>query len=153
MPPLSAVPQPLLTVRVYESDTMVAPPARQVSWLLIRPFDCLGAEEQQIVERLTQAVPAIQTAYTLSTSFITMVKTHDHAAFDQWIADAHQSAVDEFQRFAAGLERDGAAVRAALRLPYSNGQVEGQVNRLKLIKRMAYGRTKFDLLRQRVLAA
>lgn len=139
--------------------TQAAPPtarrrsARQVSWVLIRPFADLGADDQLLVERLTQSCSAIQHAYTLSQAFMTMVKTRDHAAFEQWIADAQQSEVGEFQSFAAGLERDGAAVRAALRLPYSNGQVEGQVNRLKLIKRMAYGRAKFDLLRQRVLAA
>jgi transposase len=121
--------------------------------LFIRPFDELEAEEQQLLTRLTQACSDIQVADTLGQSFITMVKTHDPAALDQWLLDVRQSGVAELQSFAAGLERDGAAVRAALRLPYSNGQVEGQVNRLKLIKRMAYGRAKFDLLRQRVLAA
>lgn len=121
--------------------------------MLIRPVDALEAEEQQLVERLTHACADIQLAHTLGQAFIAMVKTHDHAALDQWLVDARQSGVDELQSFAAGLERDGAAVRAALRLPYSNGQVEGQVNRLKLIKRMAYGRANFDLLRQRVLAA
>ena len=54
-------------------------------------------------------------------------------------------------RFAAGIERDYAAVRAALSLPWSNGQTEGQVTRLKLVKRQMYGRAKFDLLRQKVL--
>ena len=127
--------------------------ARQVSWLFIRSFDHLDADEQQVVERLTQAVPALQTAYTLGTSFVTMVKTRDDAVYDGWISAAMQSGIGELQSFAVGLARDGAAVRAALRLPWSNGQVEGQVNRLKLIKRMAYGRAKFDLLRQRVLAA
>jgi transposase len=127
--------------------------ARQISWLLIRPLKDLEAEEQQLLERLTQACSDIEVAYTLGQSFITMVKAHDHAAYDDWIREASQSGVDELQSFAAGLERDNAAVRAALQLPYSNGQVEGQVNRLKLIKRMAYGRAKFDLLRQRVLAA
>jgi transposase len=127
--------------------------ARQVSWLLIRPFDDLEAEEQQLLERLTRACCDIQVAYTLGQAFITMVKTHDHAAYDQWIVDVRQSGVGELESFAVGLERDSAAVRAALRLPYSNGQVEGQVNRLKLIKRMAYGRASFELLRQRVLAA
>jgi transposase len=127
--------------------------ARQISWLLIRPLKDLEAEEQQLLERLTQACSDIKVAYTLGQSFITMVKAHDHAAYDDWIREASQSGVDELQSFAAGLERDDAAVRAALQLPYSNGQVEGQVNRLKLIKRMAYGRAKFDLLRQRVLAA
>jgi transposase len=55
--------------------------------------------------------------------------------------------------FARGTEQDYAAVRAAHSLSASNGQTEGQVNRLKLIKRQGYGRAKFDLLRQRVLAA
>jgi transposase len=124
-----------------------------VSWLLIRPVNDLEVQEQQLVEWLTHACADIQLAYSLGQAFIAMVKSHDHAALDQWLVDAHRSGVDELESFAAGRERDGAAVRAALRLPCSNGQVEGQVNRLKLIKRMAYGRANFDLLRQRVLAA
>ena len=82
-----------------------------------------------------------------------MVKTRDHGAFDQWLRDVHTSRVSDLERFAIGLERDGAAVRSALSLPHSNGQVEGQVNRLKLIKRIADGQASFELLRQRVLAA
>ena len=57
------------------------------------------------------------------------------------------------ETFAAGLRQDGAAVRAALTLPWRSGQVEGQVHRLKLLKRQSYGRTSFDLLRRRVLLA
>ena len=53
--------------------------------------------------------------------------------------------------FAAGLEHDGAAVRAALTLPWSNGQTERQANKLKLLKRSIYGRAKLDLLRQHLL--
>ena len=53
--------------------------------------------------------------------------------------------------FANGLERDQAAVEAAIKLLWSNAQVEGQVHRLKLLKRQMYGRAKFDLLRARVL--
>lgn len=63
----------------------------------------------------------------------------------------HTTGIQEVRSFAAGLERDKAAVAAALSLPYSNGQTEGQVGRLKFIKRSAYGRAKLDLLRQRVL--
>lgn len=70
----------------------------------------------------------------------------------QPVARATASGIPELQTFAAGIERDKPAVMAALSLPFSNRQVEGQVNRLKLIKRIAYGRTNFDLLRQRVLA-
>ncbi|HEU5384044.1 MAG TPA: transposase [Ktedonobacteraceae bacterium] len=63
------------------------------------------------------------------------------------------SAIPELSRFANGLERDKAAVLAGLTLVHSNGQVEGQVTRMKLIKRMMFGRAGFVLLRQRVLRA
>ena len=55
--------------------------------------------------------------------------------------------------FAAGLRQDGNAVRAAIAEPWSNGPVEGHINRLKLVKRQMFGRANFDLLRQRVLHA
>jgi len=61
------------------------------------------------------------------------------------------SEIKELQRFAKGLERDKAAVLTGLTLSYNNGQTEGQVTRIKLIKRMMYGRAGFALLRQRVL--
>ena len=57
------------------------------------------------------------------------------------------------ESFAANLDQDGCAVRAALRLPWSSGQAEGQINRLKLLKRSMYGRAKLDLLRRRFLLA
>lgn len=69
-----------------------------------------------------------------------------------WLARARRSGVAEFKRFAQGLEREREAIAAAIALPWSNGQVEGQVNRLKVIKRQMYGRANFDLLRLRVLA-
>jgi transposase len=70
-----------------------------------------------------------------------------------WLKAVSESAIAELISFAKGLERDEAAVRASLRLPWSQGPVEGAVNRLKLIKRSMYGRAKFDLLRIRVLSA
>ena len=89
-----------------------------------------------MLERLTHLSSDIEKGHTLGQSFITMVKTRDHEAFDQWLRDVHMSRVSDLERFATGLERDGAAVRSALSLPHSNGQVEGQVNRLRLIKRI-----------------
>jgi transposase len=62
-----------------------------------------------------------------------------------------QSKLKEFESFARGLSEDYEAVKNALRYGWSNGQLEGQVNRLKLIKRQMYGRAKFDLLRAHVL--
>jgi len=67
------------------------------------------------------------------------------------LAAVAASNITSLQRFANGLRQDLAAVKAALSLPWINGQTEGQINRLKLIKRRMYGRANFDLLRKRVL--
>lgn len=69
---------------------------------------------------------------------------------EQWTAQAIAAGVPELQAFVTKLRQDWDAVLAALTLPYSQGQTEGQVNRLKLLKRSMYGRAKFDLLRGRV---
>ena len=71
--------------------------------------------------------------------------------FADWLEQASGCGVEALQTFAAGLRQDGAAVRAALTLPWSSGQAEGQINRLKMLKRQMYGRAGFDLLRRRVL--
>jgi transposase len=70
---------------------------------------------------------------------------------DSWLAQAEAAGIVEFKRFAQSLRSDYRAVQAALQFSWSNGQTEGQVNRLKLLKRQMYGRAKFDLLRKRVL--
>ena len=71
---------------------------------------------------------------------------------DGWLMQAKQSGIVELQRFATGIRRDYAAVRAAFSSPWNNGQVEAQVNCLKLQKRIVFGRANFDLLRLRVLS-
>jgi transposase len=72
---------------------------------------------------------------------------------DDWLSSVRDSHIKELQSFVRGIERDKAAVLAGLTLPQSNGIVEGKVNKLKLIKRMGFGRAGFPLLRQRVLHA
>src|ERR1022692_4485059 len=68
-----------------------------------------------------------------------------------WINQARGTGLVEIGHFCDGLRRDEKAVNAAVILPWSNGQVEGQIHRLKLVKRQMYGRAKFNLLRRRVL--
>lgn len=80
-----------------------------------------------------------------------MVKERLADSFDDWLMQAERSSVGELKRFAVNLRRDYSAVKAALTEIWSNGQTEGQVHRLKLVKRQMYGRAKFDLLRLRVL--
>ena len=74
-------------------------------------------------------------------------------ALEAWLRDARACGAPAVETFAAGLEQDGAAVRAALTTHWSSGQAEGQITRLKLLKRQMYGRAGFDLLRRRALLA
>lgn len=126
--------------------------ARQAAWLLVCQPEKLKPDEQEMVQRLCQHTPLVATAYQLAQEFIQLVREHQVGKLDPWMLRAAASGISELQSFVTGLERDKAAVIAALTLPFSNGQVEGQVNRLKVIKRCMDGRAKFDLLRRRVLA-
>jgi transposase len=90
---------------------------------------------------------------SMSARFAAMVRERGGEAWDRWLVDCQVGPVPELRHCAASLETAEAAVRAALTLPWSNGQTEGQINKLKMIKRSAFGRMKLDLLRQRVLHA
>lgn len=70
-----------------------------------------------------------------------------------WMAETTSSGIDALTRFARGLQDDLSAVKAELTLEWSNGETEGQIHRLRLVKRQGYGRTGSALLRQRVLQA
>jgi transposase len=69
----------------------------------------------------------------------------------QWIEGARRCEFGAVVRFAYGLKKDLSAVSAAVETSWSTGQVEGQINRLKMIKRQMYGRAGLELLRARVL--
>jgi transposase len=84
---------------------------------------------------------------------MTMLRHQKGKRLDDWLRSARDSHIRELRRFVRSIERDKAAVLAGLTLPHSNGIVEGKVTKLKLIKRMGYGRAGFPLLRQRVLHA
>ena len=126
------------------------PTSRQAVRLVLAADESAGKPERHLVGLLVSATPEIEQAVLLARRFCAMIKTRDHAAFRPWLAAARGS---ELGGFARALERDGAAVEAALTLPWSTGPVEGRITQLKLIKRQMYGRACFDLLRHRVLAA
>jgi transposase len=86
-------------------------------------------------------------------AFVKMMREKRVEALPSWLESAQTSSVRELRQFAQGIERDRAAVEAPLSRPESNGQTEGHVTRLKLIKREMDGRAKFDLLRPRVIHA
>ncbi len=90
-------------------------------------------------------------AYQLAQDFRVMVTKRQESVLSRWLEEAKASGIKELQSLATGIYRDFDAVRAALRMQWSQGQTEGKVNKLKCIKRQMYGRANFDLLRQRML--
>jgi transposase len=82
-----------------------------------------------------------------------MVRERLGHAWEAWMAEATSSGIDELARFARGLQEDLAAVKAGFTLAWSNRVTEGQIHRLKLLKRQGDGRAGFALLRQRILQA
>lgn len=116
----------------------------------------LGDLSRNAIEPLTQLLRAdreLMQGYTLVRLFHTMVRHRAGHALPAWLNAVHKSGIPELERFAASLKKDYAAVYAGLTEPWSQGPVEGINNRLKLIKRLMYGRANFDLLRKRVICA
>jgi len=129
------------------------PSAREVALLFLRRPDDRTDDQQAYVEHLLQEDATIAAAYAVTQDFATMLRQRQGERLDAWIEHAAHSGIEDLTRFALGLRDDYAAVQAGLTLAYSNGQVEGQVTRLKLVRRTMYGRGTFDLLQQRVLHA
>jgi len=134
---------------------------KQLSWHLLREPDDLDDAVAAEVARVLQDEEAAKVV-DLGRRFCRIVcsrcgteRADDAgvAAFDAWLNEARTCGVRVVKSFATNLDQDGPAVRAGLRLPWSSGQAEGQVNRLKLLKRSMYGRAKLDLLRRRFLLA
>jgi transposase len=143
-PPTLATP-PVLT------HVLHPPSARQMVWLFVRPPKELSPQEKAHLSLMCQTSADVAAAYRLGQSFLNMVRERQAEALLPWLAAVQKDGPTALQGFVRGLRRDYAAVKAAFTEEWSNGQTEGQVNRLKLIKRQMYGRANFDLLRLRVL--
>jgi transposase len=128
------------------------PSPRQLAWLMMRQPEELEQQERNwlsLIEQHTQ----VKQLYSMARKFNSIVRKGEAAGLDQWLEDCKASQISMLQTFAVSIKQDYAAVRAALETKWSNGQTEGHINRLKLLKRQMYGRANFDLLRQRVLYA
>ena len=133
-------------------SAQIRTPGRDHVWFVL-PIERLTIKQQAQLLQLYQGEVEFSVAYQLVQAFIALLHQQTDKGLTEWLEQAQKSAVAELISFARGLVRDEAAVRAGLSLHWSQGQVEGAVNRLKLIKRSMYGRAKFDLLRIRVLYA
>lgn len=123
---------------------------RRLVWLLLRSSAEFDAEERATFSRIQQHAQVAR-ATELAREFQAMVRQRRPELLDGWLVAGQKSGILELQSFATGLQHEYASIRAALSEPWSTGQVEGQITRVKLLKRQMYGRAKFDLLKQRVL--
>ena len=126
------------------------PSARTIARLMTVERDQLSKAESVTVAAIEGRVPLLVQARDIVASFQRMVRTKSVAELDVWLERAKSSLVASF---ANGIVKDKAAVSAAITLSWSNGQTEGQITKLKLVKRQMYGRGKLDLLQARVIGA
>jgi transposase len=123
---------------------------RRATWLVLRPPKPPSDEAHHQLAQLTEH-PTLAEAVTLAQDFAALVRQRQPAQLEPWLARAATSAFPPFRRFAKGLRADYAAVKAGVTLPWSQGPIEGHINRLKLLKRQMFGRARLDLLARRFL--
>ena len=149
------VPQPgVAGTPVAPKEEAIFYSTHKTRWLLLKAPEDLSAREAAYIAALTHLCPPIAEAQRMLTAFCDLLTARyeeGEASLDPWLEQCEQSGISELVGFARGLRRDYAAVRAAIRYAWSQGPVEGHINRLKLLKRQMYGRASFALLRRRVL--
>jgi transposase len=133
------------------STSSSLPASRRLVWLLLHGDELLDDAAKQLRARLCQ-VPEMALAQKLTQQFRALMREQAVDGLSPWLEACQASGISELVSFAEGLQREEPIIRAAIESPHSNGVTEGHVNRLKMIKRTAYGRASFELLRRRVLA-
>ncbi len=127
------------------------PSARQARWLFLQPSAELTQEQQESLRLLCEHDPALHHVYEMLQRFTSMVRTLSADPLESWLEEVEASQFSELHPFARGIRQDLAAVAAGLSMPWSQGVVEGTVNKIKTHKRLMYGRASFKLLRQKIL--
>lgn len=128
----------------------MAPP-NVAAALCMKPRGLLTAPQADKVDRLKIASTEFATMRQLAMRFRGILRNGDIGKFDGWLRDAHAAGIYGIRRFVRTLRQDLAAAKNAITEPWCNGHVEGQINRLKTLKRAMYGRAGVELLRVRVL--
>ena len=119
--------------------------------LLYRPIDKVKELTQEQLDKVINENPVIGAIINITKSFKEMLFSKEESNLDKWIKDAQALAIDEINSCIGGITRDIEAVKNAIKYDYNNGLAEGSVNKLKVIKRIMYGRCSFDLLKKKVL--
>jgi len=142
-----------ITVRTgleITSSSTILPSNYKLSWLLVLDPDKLEDDDRKMLAHICTD-DIIHKFYDLAQDFRKLLKERSVQAFDAWLDTADLDSLKTIRNFSKSLRDEYPFIRAALEHEWSNGQTEGQVNRLKFIKRQMYGRASFELLRQKVL--
>ncbi len=132
-----------------EAQQRISP--KHAAILVTRPADKINDEQQQLLDRIEAQCPEVSDLRKISLGFRAALAGDDSNQLRGWVEGTKHSEFGPVVRFAYGLQKDISAVAAAVDTTWSTGQVERQINRLKMIKRQMYGRAGFELLRARVL--
>ncbi len=141
-----------VTKRVKPLEELL-PSIRRLSWSIFLADHRLKERESEQLNLILQAEPKVARGYSLVQQFRKLMAERTDVGFSEWLIEVEASELEGLKSFARGVRRDEAAVRAGLKMRWSQGPVEGFVNKLKLIKRSMFGRASFQLLRTRVLLA
>ena len=145
--------QPLRTLRAAPPAVPAPPKTRQVaSWILRNP-DHLDDEEKSTLTQIRHRCPHLDTLAAHVTEFAKILTSRHGGQLDDWITAVEADDQPHLHSFARGLKHDHDAVTNGLTLPWNSGVAEGNINRIKMLKRQTYGRASFPLLRKRVLLA
>jgi len=123
----------------------------KLHWLVLKPQQRLSDVDHHELRSFLKSNPQLARGHQLKESFRSIVAQGDLEGLDAWMEEAAQAELRPFQSLARGFSQDYRAIQLALTTRWSNAQCEGQICRVKLIKRLGYGRAKLDLLRQRIL--
>lgn len=146
---LSGMARPPRQTKTGEVSSFALP--REIAQLLSKREEDLTHEEKSALERLLESSQEVKQVHRLLQAFLQMVRERQPKRLNDWMKEACESGIKELKSFVAGIERDYDAVRAGLTFPWSQGPVEGTVNKIKTHKRLMYGRASFILLRQKLL--
>ncbi len=141
------------TLPVVAEPTALPLTPRRATWLVLQRETPRTEAETQQLDRLKAQQVEVGEAITLAQDFAQLVRQRQPEALDPWLQRATTSPLEALRRFATGLRDDYAAVKAGVTLPWSNGPVEGHINRLKMLKRQMFGRAHLDLLSRRFVLA
>ena len=145
----SGMARPPKRAKQTESPSFSSP--RELRWLLSKREEDLTSDEKYDLTRLLESFQEVKQVHQLLQAFLQMLRERRPEQLNGWMKQARESNIKELVSFVNGIERDYEAVRAGLTFHWSQGPVEGTVNKIKTHKRLMYGRASFTLLRQKML--